>query len=103
MPSVEPSEAFGLVQVEAMICSKPVICCELNNGVSYVNRHNETGYVVPPRDARALAVAINELMDNDGLRERMGKAGRARAAGEFTLDRMCGDMRVLYEQILAPA
>ena len=103
MPSVEPSEAFGLVQVEAMICSKPVICCELNNGVSYVNRHNETGYVVPPRDARALAVAINELMDNDGLRERMGKAGRARAAGEFTLDRMCGDMRALYERILAPA
>ncbi len=100
MPSVERSEAFGLVQVEAMICSKPVICCELNNGVNYVNRHGETGLVVPPRDPAALAGAVNQLLCDDSSRVAMGGAARARAEREFTLQHMWDSMLKVYRGIL---
>ena len=100
MPSVERSEAFGIVQIEAMGCKKPVVCCELNNGVTYVNRHGVTGLVVPPREPVALAAALNELMDDDKKRITMGEAGYARAHEEFTIERMCRDTLRLYRQVL---
>jgi rhamnosyl/mannosyltransferase len=100
MPSVERSEAFGLVQVEAMACRKPVVCCELNNGVTYVNKHGITGMVVPPRDPAALASALNELLGDDRKRVMMGEAGYARAKEEFTIDRMCRDTLKLYREVL---
>lgn len=99
LPSVEPSEAFGLVQVEAMACMKPVVCCELGTGVSYVNQHGVTGLVVPPRDPEALAEALNRLLDNDALRQKMGEAGHARAKGEFTLDRMWRETLAVYREV----
>lgn len=99
LPSVEPSEAFGLVQVEAMACRKPVISCELGNGVSYVNRDGVTGLVVPPRDPRALADALNRLLEDGALRKKMGDAGHARAKSEFTLDRMWDGMLDVYRTV----
>jgi rhamnosyl/mannosyltransferase len=101
LPSVEPSEAFGLVQVEAMACHKPVVSCELGNGVTYVNRHGTTGLVVPPRNPEALANAINMLLADVGLRHRMGEAGHARAMEEFTAAHMCTSTLAVYESLLA--
>jgi rhamnosyl/mannosyltransferase len=103
LPSVEPSEAFGLVQVEAMACGKPVVCCELGNGVNYVNQHEVTGLVVPPRDPPALASAINRLLDNGALRQKMGETGRARAKDEFTLERMWRETLAVYRQVTREA
>lgn len=100
LPSVEPSEAFGLVQVEAMACRKPVVSCELGNGVSYVNRNGVTGLVVPPRDPPALAVALNRLLEDGALRKKMGDGGHARAKSEFTLERMCDGMLAVYRQVI---
>ena len=100
LPSVEPSEAFGLVQVEAMACMKPVVCCELGTGVSYVNQHEVTGLVVPPRDPAALAGAIDRLLGNDALRTKMGVAGRSRAASEFSLQQMWAGTLSVYRAIL---
>jgi glycosyltransferase involved in cell wall biosynthesis len=99
LPSVEPSEAFGLVQVEAMACRKPVVCCELGNGVTYVNQHNVTGLVVPPRDPAALAAALNRLLSNDELRRDMGTNGYARAKREFTLPHMWQETLKFYESL----
>lgn len=99
LPSVEPSEAFGLVQVEAMACRKPVVCCELGTGVSYVNQHEVTGLVVPPRDPDALAAALNRLLGDDALRQKMGEAGHARAKNEFTLDRMWRETLAVYREV----
>ena len=100
MPSVEPAEAFGLVQLEAMACGKSVVCCELNNGVTYVNRDDETGFVVPPRDPQALAGALNRLIADSRLRQRLGEGGRRRARTEFSVGSMVAGTLRVYEQVL---
>lgn len=101
MPSVEKSEAFGLVQLEAMACAKPIVGCELNNGASYVNRHGETGVLVPPRDPAGLARALNELLADESLRIRLGANGRIRATREFSLERMTKGTLAVYRKVLA--
>lgn len=101
MPSIEPSEAFGLVQAEAMACGKPVICCELNNGVTYVNQHGVTGLVVPPRNYKSLAEALNSLLQDDNKCTQLGMAARQRVRSEFTVQNMTNGMLALYQKILA--
>ena len=100
MPSAAPAEAFGLVQLEAMACGKPVVCCELHNGVTYVNRDEETGLVAPPRDPEALAAALNRLLNDPGLRARLGEQGRRRARAEFSVESMVAGTLRVYEQVL---
>jgi rhamnosyl/mannosyltransferase len=100
MPSVERSEAFGIVQIEAMAAGKPVVCCELGNGVTYVNRHGVTGLVVPPRDTPALAGALRTLIEDRDLRARLGAQGRARVDAEFSMEALRrGTLRVYQEAL----
>jgi glycosyltransferase involved in cell wall biosynthesis len=99
LPASHSSEAFGLVQVEAMASGLPVVCTELGTGTSYVNQHGATGLVVPPRDADALCDAINYLIDDPDLRMRMGASARDRAS-EFDLDVMVNRILELYEDVL---
>jgi rhamnosyl/mannosyltransferase len=100
LPSVEPAEAFGIVQIEAMAAGKPVVCCDLRNGVTWVNRDGETGLVVPPADAGALADALRRLAD-PALRARLGAQARERAFAEFTTDAMARGTLQVYRQVLA--
>jgi len=100
LPASHPSEAFGVVQIEAMACGKPVICTELGTGTSWVNIHGETGLVVPPRDPKALTVAIEQLLADDGLRKRLGQQGRKRAKA-FSKEAMVKRTVELYEELLA--
>jgi glycosyltransferase involved in cell wall biosynthesis len=100
LPSISRNEAFGLVQLEAMACYKPVISTNLDTGVSYVNQNGVTGFVVPPRDSKALADAINQLLKEENLRTRMGIEGRRRVEGEFTREKMAHETLRLYEEVL---
>jgi len=101
LPSITRNEAFGLVQLEAMACRKPVVSTRLETGVEYVNQNGKTGFVVPPRNPRALAEAINGLLDDEKLRTRMGTEGRRRVEKEFTKERMAWETLKLYEEVLA--
>lgn len=99
LPSVTPAEAFGYVQLEAMACARPVVSTRLRSGVPWVNRDGETGFTVPPSDAAALRRAMETLFADPALRARMGEAGRARVASEFTLQRMAEQTTALLEAI----
>jgi len=101
LPSVSRQEAFGLVQVEAMLTGRPVVATGLPTGVPWVNQHDETGLVVPPGDSAALASALRRLCGDAALRARLGRSGRARAIRLFTAERMCADFTSLCRAVAA--
>jgi rhamnosyl/mannosyltransferase len=101
LPSTHRSEAFGLVQLEAMAARRPVICTGIDSGVPFVNQHGETGLVVPPGDEAALASAMRTLLDDEALCRRMGEAGWRRVTSIFSRDRMIRDCADLYDGLLA--
>jgi rhamnosyl/mannosyltransferase len=101
LPSNNRAEAFGIVLIEAMACGLPLISTELGTGTSFVNRHEETGLVVPPNDPAALAAAINRLLGDEALRRRMGAAALSRALTEFDVDTMAARMFELYQDVLS--
>ena len=100
LPSVEQSEAFGLVQLEAMACGKPVVCTQLNNGVNVVNQRGVTGLAVPVRDSKALAQALNQLLNDETLRFTLGAQAKQRALNEYSLDAMSNSHVKLYQDLL---
>ena len=101
LPSVERAEAFGIVQVEAMACAKPVLCCQLDNGVNWVNRDGETGLAVPPADPAALAGALARLQGDASLRARLGEEGRKRAFSVFSAEAMAKATLAVYREVLS--
>lgn len=100
MPSTDRSEAFGLVQLEAMHFGKPVVSTRLGTGVEFVNVEGETGLLVPPGDVAALRSAIQHLLADPGLRRRLGDAGRARVASTFSVAQMVHGTLDAYRSIL---
>lgn len=100
LPSIANSEAFGLVQIEAMACSKPIINTSLPTGVPYVSLHGQTGLTVTPGDAAALGKAIQRLVDNDVERLEMGARARERAEKFFSLSGMLGNVYKQYKSLL---
>ncbi|MGB5987236.1 MAG: glycosyltransferase, partial [Desulfobacterales bacterium] len=100
LPSVERSEAFGIVLLEAMACGKAVISTELGTGTSYVNQHGKTGLVVPPGNPQALAAALNELLGDPNRCRQMGRAARRRICCNFSADQMVDRTLRVYQDVL---
>lgn len=99
LPSHLRSEAFGMVLVEAAMFGKPMISCEIGTGTSFVNADGETGVVVEPEDPKALADAMNKLLEDDALRTRMGVAARERYQQLFSGQALGRGYATLYREV----
>ena len=98
LPAVNQAEAFGIVQVEAMACAKPVVSTKLNNGVDFVNQDGYSGLTVEPSNVTALADALRTLLQDDALRLRLGQQALQRAMQEFSLEALRSKTLAVYEQ-----
>lgn len=103
LPSIAKTEAYGLVQLEAHACGKPVVSTDLPTGVPFVNLHNETGLVVEPNNSIALRKAIQTLVNDGDLREKLGKNAKRRMLKTFLDSQMAGKVYRLYCDILNKA
>lgn len=101
LPSHLRSEAFGMVLVEAAMLGKPMVCCEVGSGTSFVNMHGETGFVVPPESPKNLAEACNRLIEDKALATRMGAAARSRYERLFSGDALGRAYADLYREVVA--
>ncbi len=100
LPSSHRSEAYGIVLLEAMAAGAPLITTELGTGTSWINQHGQTGLVVPPRDAGALAQAINQVLADPVQRRNMAAAAQARAQAEFDLPLLVDRVFAVYGEVL---
>jgi glycosyltransferase involved in cell wall biosynthesis len=100
LPSTERAEQFGLVQLEAMHCAKPVVATRLGTGVEYVTLDEVTGLLVEPGNVEDLAQALNRLLLDASLRTLLGTAAHARVAETFSLRQMINKTVALYRRLL---
>ena len=100
LPSISKSEAFGIVQLEAMACGTPVVNTNLPSGVPYVSIHGTSGLTVAPGDVSALRQAINMLLQDDALHSRLSQGARQRFEEKFTAKQMATQTTHLYQEVL---
>lgn len=99
LASIARSEAFGIVQLEAMACGKPVVNTRLESGVPFVSLNGVTGITVEPASSDAMAGALNKLLNDAKLRRCYGDAALERVRAEFTVSAMAKRTLDVYRQI----
>ena len=99
--STEP-EPFGMVLIEAMACSKPVIATE-GGGASEVVVHGKNGLLYQPGDAVALAAHIERLVADPVLRDYLGEGGRATVTAGFQSSSCASRFALIYDQLMVRA
>lgn len=104
LSSIDRAEAFGLVLLEAMRAGKPIVAADIpGSGVGSVVVDGETGALVPPRDAEALAAVLTRLANAPELREKFGAAGRARWEQHYRIDAVTRQWTEIYREVLDQA
>lgn len=101
LPSVMKTEAFGIVQIEAMSLGKPVVATRIDgSGTAWVNEHGVSGVNVEPRNPRALADAIVAVTKDAATAARYSAGATARFNSLFHIDRMLDGMEKTYRLII---
>ncbi|HDQ73653.1 MAG TPA: glycosyltransferase family 1 protein [Chloroflexi bacterium] len=98
LPYVEASQSAVLAIAYAF--GKPVVATTVG-GIPEVLQHGETGFLVPPRDAKSLAQAIINLLQNDALRAEMGRKALDRAEGDLSWQSVARKTHQVYQQAVA--
>ena len=91
------AEPFGRVVVEAMMCGRPVVATR-GGGVTEIIRDGETGLLVPPGDASALAAALGTILSDPALAQRLGQSGREDVSDRFSLQETCRSVSALLTE-----
>lgn len=99
LPSVSRLEAFGIVALEAMASSVPVIVSDIP-GVRDVIVEGKHGLLAEPMNSENLAGKIRTLIENPDMAERMGKNGRKRVEERFTWSKVAEEIEGVYESVL---
>ena len=94
-------EGFSLPAIEAMACGTPLVATTGGALPEVVGDGGETGLLVPPGDAGALALAIGRVLDDPALAAAIGEAGRARALERFTWSAAAAATVNVYREAIA--
>ena len=98
LPSIERTEAFGVVLLEAMRAGKSVIATRVpGSGMSWVVRAQETGVLVDPESVSSLASALVRLRDDTAFRRELGVNGQRRFADHFGIERIAKKVSEIYQ------
>jgi glycosyltransferase involved in cell wall biosynthesis len=92
-------EPFGITPVEAMACARPVVGAEVG-GIKSTVVDGETGYLVPPRDPRAVAERLAALHDNPAMARAMGEQGLRRAYQQYTWRTVAQQAAAIYSAVV---
>lgn len=102
LSSIWKTEAFGIVQIEAMSCKKPVVATKIpESGVDWVNEEGVSGINVPTENSKALAKAIIDITSNPLEYNQYCNRAYERFQDMFTLERMIKGCRKIYEEVLS--
>jgi glycosyltransferase involved in cell wall biosynthesis len=97
LPSI-CNDSFGIPVVEAMAAGLPVVASR-SGGVMETVKDRETGFIVDKNDPQQLAAVLVRMLNDDLLRETMGRAGRERALAKFTWTRVAETMLTRYQKL----
>jgi glycogen synthase len=92
-------EPFGIINLEAMACERPVVASDVG-GIPEVVVPGETGLLVPPADPRALADALNRVLRDRAAAHAMGRAGRRRVEEHFSWTMVAARTHRMYQELL---
>ena len=94
------AEAWGLSITEAMACGLPVVVSDVG-GIPDQVAEGQSGFLVPVGDAGRMAERMEQLLEDQSMREDMGRWAYARAHAEFGISNMTGNYLKFYESVLA--
>lgn len=89
-PSTETTEAFGISQMEAMLCGAPVVASDLPTGVTDVAINDKTALLSPPGDAAILAQSLSQVIADPKLAARLAETARRHVLDNMTHEIVCG-------------
>lgn len=102
LSSIWKTEAFGMVQIEAMSCGKPVVATEIpGSGVAWVNKHGYSGVNVQPEDSLALANAIKHILADESRYNAYSENARTRYEEHFTKPLFLKKCEEIYRRVMA--
>ena len=102
LPSIERSEAFGVVLLEAMARGKACLVADVKgSGMAWLVEHGVTGLTFKPGDAQALADTLRKASADPSGLERMGRAGQTKFRQQLDIAISSRQVRQLYDQVLA--